>query len=180
MSLRDSYALFVNFGMLELTDRVQTFRDYSFSNQLPYEEQNNSILSTWTSICPYVHFKHDILNFRFFLCCHTCFFKYLWLCNPGLSVQTFRPIIIIQRRGILSNPVRILRNLKVKSLKRETLIARLLSYIFIAKIYIGTWNKGQAVIRNYLFIILENTIVRSFLKAYTLHFTQFNKKSFSL
>ena len=28
-----------------LTYRGQTFRDYSFSNKVPYEEQNNSLLS---------------------------------------------------------------------------------------------------------------------------------------
>ncbi len=34
------------FGRLKLTYQAQTFRDYSFSSQVPSEEQSNSIIST--------------------------------------------------------------------------------------------------------------------------------------
>ena len=44
---------FVNFCSLELTYRAQTFRDYSFSYQLPCEKRSNSIINIGTSVRPF-------------------------------------------------------------------------------------------------------------------------------
>ena len=43
----------VNFGMLELTYRLQTFRDYSYSSQVPCEKRSNFIIITVTSVRPF-------------------------------------------------------------------------------------------------------------------------------
>ena len=45
-------SLFVNFGILELTYRLQTFRDYSYSSQVPCEKRSNSLINTGTSVRP--------------------------------------------------------------------------------------------------------------------------------
>ena len=45
-SVRDSQVLFVNFSMLELTYRAQTFRDYSFISEV--RKRSNSIFVTKT------------------------------------------------------------------------------------------------------------------------------------
>ncbi len=47
---RPSYVLFVNFGMLELTYRLQTFRAYSCSSYVPCENRSNSIINNGTSV----------------------------------------------------------------------------------------------------------------------------------
>ena len=49
-----------NLGMLELTYQLQTFRDYSFSSQIPYRKQNNSIIN---KKCQQVHSKYDNCGF---------------------------------------------------------------------------------------------------------------------
>ena len=58
--------LFVNFGRLELTYRLPTFRDYSYSNKVPCEKRSNFIINTGTSVRPFqtwqfwhFQFKHN-------------------------------------------------------------------------------------------------------------------------
>ncbi len=46
LSFRTSVRLFDNLGMLELTYRFQTLRDYSFSSKLPFIKSDNSIIIT--------------------------------------------------------------------------------------------------------------------------------------
>ncbi len=43
----------INYGMLELTYRLQTFRDYSQSSKVPCEKRSNSINNTGTSVRPF-------------------------------------------------------------------------------------------------------------------------------
>ncbi len=45
--------LFFNLGMLELSCRSQTFRDYSFGSKVPGEKRSNSIINTVTSVRPF-------------------------------------------------------------------------------------------------------------------------------
>ncbi len=60
-SVRDRY-LFVNLGILELTYRLQTFRDHSFSILVPCEKRSNSIINTERLYGLFRYEDFDIFN----------------------------------------------------------------------------------------------------------------------
>ncbi len=53
-SVQDTQLLIVNLGRLELTYRLQTFKEYSYGSQVPCEKRSNSIIDTGTSIRPFL------------------------------------------------------------------------------------------------------------------------------